>query len=152
MRQLEVLCSKKVQLDSRFQNTLASSSRSQLFEAAGRNTKIFDDDDDEPMLQNTANIETLRTEQTMILQEQDQGLENLSQVIARQKKLAMRIGTEIEDQSEIIDNIAVQMDHTSDRVNSETRNVETVSGKDSTWSYWIVIISLFVAIIVVGIL
>lgn len=151
MRQLEILASKKVQLDGRFQNTLASSSRSQLFDAVGRNTKIFDDDDDEPMLSND-NIETLRTEQTMILKEQDQGLENLSQVIARQKKLAMRIGTEIEDQNEIIDNIAVQMDHTSDRVNSETRNVETISGKDSTWSYWVTIISLFVAIIVVGIL
>jgi syntaxin 8 len=73
-------------------------------------------------------------------------------VIARQKKLAMRIGNEIEDQNEIIDNIAVQMDHTSDRVNSETRNVESVSARDSTWGYWIVIISLFVAIIVVGIL
>lgn len=152
MRQLEVLASKKVQLDSRFQNTPGSSTRTQLFAVAGKNTKIFDDDEsDEPMLDNNS-IETLRTEQTQILKEQDQGLENLSQVIARQKKLAMKIGTEIEDQNDIIDNIAVQMDHTSDRVNSETRHVETVSAKDSTWSYWIIIISLFVAIIVVGIL
>lgn len=153
MRQLEVLASKKVQLDSRFQNTPGSSTRNQLFAAAGRNTKLFDDDEsDEPMLDSNATLETLRSEQTQIIQEQDKGLENLSQVIARQKKLAMKIGNEIEDQNDIIDNIAVQMDHTSDRVNSETRHVETVSSKDSTWSYWIVIISLFVAIIVVGIL
>lgn len=120
-RQLEILGSKKIQLDGRFQNTPGSSSRTQLFEAAGKNHKLFDDDEDDEMLSSTAPIETLRNEQTQILKAQDQGLENLSQVIARQKKLAMRIGTEIEDQNEIIDNIAVQIDHTSDRVNSETQ-------------------------------
>lgn len=152
MRQLEVLASKKVQLDSRFQNTPGSSSRAQLFEAAGRNTKLFDDDDsDEPMLENV-NIEALRSEQTQILKQQDDGLENLAQVIARQKKIAMRIGDEIEDHNEIIENIAVQMDNTAERVNAETRHVELVSAKDSTWSYWLVIICLFLAIIVVGIL
>lgn len=151
MRQLEQLASKKVKLDERFRNNPSSSTRTQLFEAT-KNTKIFDDEDDEPMLNNDASIETLRNEQTQILKEQDKGLENLSQVIARQKNLAMRIGTEIEDQSEIIDNIAVQMDHTSERVSNETRHVEVVSAKDSTWSYWLIIISLFVAIIVVGIL
>lgn len=150
-RQLEVLASKKIQLDERFRITPGSTSRSKLFDA-NSNTKLFDDDDDEPVLDKTTPIETLRDEQKQILKEQDKGLESLSQVIARQKKLAMRIGTEIEDQSEIIDNIAVQMDNTSQRVNSETRNVEVVSAKDSTWSYWLIIIGLFVAIIVVGIL
>jgi syntaxin 8 len=100
----------------------------------------------------TAPIETLKSEQKQILKEQDKGLDNLSQVIARQKKLAMRIGTEIEDQNVIIDNIAEQMDHTSDRVNSETRNVQNISDRDSTWSYWLVIICLFIAIVLVGIL
>lgn len=154
MRQLEVLASKKVKLDARFRNTPSSSSRTQLFEAAGRNTKLFDDDDDDdPMLaDNSTPIETLRTEQTQILQQQDVGLESLSQVISRQKKLAMKIGTEIEEHNDIIDNIAVQMDHTSDRVNSETQHVEQVSAKDSTWSLWLMIIGLFVAIIIVGIL
>lgn len=150
-RQLEVLASKKVQLDLRFQNTPGNSSRSQLFEAAGRNHKLFDDDEDDPML-STAPIEELRSEQKQILKEQDKGLENLSQVIARQKKLAMRIGTEIEDQNDIIDNIAVQIDHTSDRVSSETRHVSVVTEKDSTFSYWLIIIGLFIAIIIVGIL
>lgn len=150
LRQLEVLASKKVQLDQRFQNTPASSSRQQLFDASGRQGQLFDDDD-EPMLENV-DVEALRNDQTQILKEQDQGLENLSQVIARQKNMAIRIGNEIEDQNDIIDNIAVQMDNTVQRVNSETRHVEDVSAKDSTWSYWIIIISLFVAIIVVGIL
>lgn len=153
MRLLEILASKKVQLEMIFQNTPGSSARTKLlFEAADRNTKLFDDDD-EPILQdNTAPIETIRSEQTQILKEQDKGLENLSQIISRQKNMALRIGSEIEDQNEIIDNIAVQMDHTSNRVNSETRHVERVSERDSTFTYWIIIICLFVAIIVVGIL
>lgn len=150
LRQLEVLASKKVQLDQRFQNTPASSSRQQLFDASGRQGQLFEDED-VPMLENI-DVEALRNDQTQILKEQDQGLENLSQVIARQKNMAIRIGNEIEDQNEIIGTIAEQMDSTVDRVNSETRHVEQVSGKDSTWSYWIIIISLFVAIIVVGIL
>lgn len=123
MRQLEVLASKKVQLDARFQNNPTSSSRTALFEAAGKRTKFFDDDEDDEILQNTAPIETLRSEQTQILKEQDKGLESLSQVIARQKKLAMRIGTEIEDQNEIIDNIADQMENTSTRVDAETGQI-----------------------------
>lgn len=150
-RQLENIASKKVQLEARFLNTPGSSSRSELFEA-GRNQKLFDDDDEDDEILNSAPIETLKSEQTQILKEQDKGLENLSQVIARQKKLAMRIGTEIEDQNEIIDNIAVQMDNTSVRVNSETQNVSRVTERDSTWSYWIIIVSLFIAIILVGIL
>lgn len=123
MRQLEVLASKKVQLDARFQNNPTSSSRTALFEAAGKRTKLFDDDEDDEILQNTAPIETLRSEQTQILKEQDKGLESLSQVIARQKKLAMRIGTEIEDQNEIIGNIADQMETTSTRVDAETGQI-----------------------------
>lgn len=107
-RQLEHLASKKVQLDLRFQNTPGSSSRTELLAKVGKNAKLFEDDEDEPILNSTP-IETLRHEQTQILKEQDKGLESLSQVIARQKKLALRIGTEIEDQNEIIDNIAVQV-------------------------------------------
>lgn len=151
-RQLEVLATKKIQLDARFQNTPSSSSRTQLFEAAARNKNPFDDEDDEPILDNQTNVETLRSEQQQIIKEQDKGLDNLSQVIARQKKMALRIGNEIEDQNVIIDNIADQMDHTVDRVDRETRHVEAVSEKDSTWSYWLVIIGMFVAIIVVGII
>lgn len=110
MRQLESLASKKVQLDARFQNTPSSSTRA-LFQA----TSFLDDDD--PILQNNnAPIETLRTEQVQMIQEQDKGLESLSQTISRQKKLAMKIGTEIEDQNGIIDNITVQMDNTANGV------------------------------------
>jgi syntaxin 8 len=152
VRQLEVLASKKVQLDSRFQNTPGSSARTQLFEASSRNPRLFDDDEDEAILANNAPIETIQAEKEQILVEQDRGLDNLAKAISRQKHIAIRIGSEIEDQNTIIDDIANQMDHTANRVNRETRHVDEVTSKDSTWSLWLIILSLFVAIIVVGIL
>jgi syntaxin 8 len=152
LRQLEVLASKKIQLDSRFANTPGSSARTQLFEASGRNPRLFDDDEDEAILDDNTSIETMQTEKEKILVEQDKGLDNLAKAIARQKNIAIKIGSEIEDQNTIIDGIADQMDHTSNRVNRETRHVEEVTTKDSTWSLWIIILSLFVAIIIVGIL
>lgn len=88
-RKLEHLASKKTKLDSRFQNTASSSTRTQLFEAA--KNKLYEDD--EPILNNTTtSVEDFRTEQKQILKVQDDSLDNLSKVIARQKNIAIRIG------------------------------------------------------------
>lgn len=97
-------------------------------------------------------IESYRQEQRQILKNQDDGLENLSKVISRQKQLAMTIGNELEDQNVILDNIADQMDHNDTRLQRETVNIGDVTVQDSTCGYWIVIGSLFVAIVIVGIL
>lgn len=51
---------------------------------------------------------------------------------------------------EIIDDLAVDMERTDLRVNSETRHVGVVTRKDSTWGYWLTIIILFVAIIIIA--
>lgn len=151
IRELERLCSEKVQIDLKFQNSPATSSRSQLLSDATTRQALFDDDDDK-ILTNTAPMETLRSEQIKIIDQQDKGLDSLSKVITRQKFLAQRIGTEIDDHNDIIDNLAIQVDNVDSRVGQETRHVEAVNKKDSTWSYWIIIISLFVAIIIVGII
>ncbi|XP_070497728.1 syntaxin-8 [Chironomus tepperi] len=147
-RQLEQIASKKVQIDSRFRNTSASSSRSQLFQTAARN----DIPDDDPILDPEVPVEVFRQEQQQIIRHQDDSLESLSKVISRQKNIAIRIGNEVDTQNEIIDNIADQMDTMNSRVGSTTRNVENVADKDSTFGLWIIIIILFVAIIIVGIL
>lgn len=148
-QELNILSSRKVQLDSRFQNVPGSAARAELFESAGMSST-----QDDPILtrKDDVSVDSFRSEQKQILKEQDKGLENLSKVISRQKQLAMNIGTEIEEQTEIIDNIADQMDYTDTRVRRETRNVGEISDEDSTCTYWIVIISLFVAIVIVGIL
>lgn len=155
LRNLEKLSTKKIQLNSRFQNNSASSTRSQLFDDATKRNKLYnesDDEDDEPIINSNASMEQLRSEQKQIIKEQDQGLENLSKAIGRQKDIAIRIGSEVDRQNEILEDLADNMDQTHARITSSTRNVEEVSRRDSTWSYWLIIISLFVAIIIVLIL
>ena len=147
-RQLEQIASKKVQIDSRFRSASASSSRNQLFQTAAKN----DIPDDDPILDPEVPVEVFRQEQQQIIRHQDDSLDSLSKVISRQKNIALRIGNEVDTQNDIIDNIADQMDTMNSRVSSTTRNVENVADKDSTYGYWIVIILLFVAIIIVGIL
>ncbi|CAG9800198.1 unnamed protein product [Chironomus riparius] len=147
-RQLEQIASKKVQIDSRFRNASASSSRNQLFQTAARNN-ISDDD---PILNPEVPVEVFRQEQQQIIRQQDDSLESLSKVISRQKNIAIRIGNEVDTQNDIIDNIADQMDTMHSRVSSTTQNVENVADKDSTFGYWMVIIILLVAIIIIGIL
>jgi syntaxin 8 len=147
-RQLEQIASKKVQIDTRFRGATASSSRNQLFQTAARN-EIPDDD---PILNSEVPVEVFRQEQQQIIRHQDDSLESLSKVISRQKNIALRIGNEVDQQNDIIDNIADQMDTMNSRVSSTTRTVENVADKDSTFGYWLVIVLLFVAIIIVGIL
>jgi syntaxin 8 len=147
------LFTKKVQLNSRFQNTQgsASSSRSQLFEAASKRNRL-EDTDDEPIINSSAPVEVLRTEQKQIIKEQDHSLDNLSKTISRQKDIALRIGGEVDRQNDLLDDIAEQIDTTTVRMGSTTRGVEEVARRDSTWSLWLIIIALFGAIIVVLIL
>lgn len=54
--------------------------------------------------------------------------------------------------ADIIGDLAVTMEHTDSRVNHETRNVSFAIHNESTRGYWITIISLFVAIVIVALL
>lgn len=147
-RQLERLDTVKFQLDSRFKETAASSSRARLLETSNRN--IIADDD--PILDTSTSIDTFRSEQQQIIRQQDDSLEALSKVISRQKNIAIRIGSEVDTQNDILDNLTTQMDNVGTRVSSTTQNVNHVADKDSTYGYWMVIILLFVAIVIILIL
>lgn len=97
-------------------------------------------------------MQDLKRSQAQILEDQDRGLDALAKVISRQKDIALRIGDEVETQNEIIDDLADAMDTTDARINSTTRRVNEVSEADSTCWYYITMLLLFVAIIVVSIL
>ncbi|EDW68606.1 syntaxin-8 [Drosophila virilis] len=94
-------------------------------------------------------VATLRQQQEAILEHQNRGLEVLSATISRQRNLATQLGDEVEDQNNILDNLANTMDRVELGVQRETRSISQVNRRDSTWGYWLVIVSLFVAIIVV---
>ncbi|XP_050075462.1 syntaxin-8 [Anopheles maculipalpis] len=158
-RRIEALQSKLIQLQRQFQYVEPAAARSALFETGsngrGRGAFADDDDDDVPALipsQSNYTVADLRSQQTRILEDQNEGLEALSQVIARQKELATRIGGEVDRHNDILDDLAQTMETTDGRINRETRQIGAITTQDSTWGYWIVIGVLFVAIVVVGIL
>ncbi|XP_052896937.1 syntaxin-8 [Anopheles moucheti] len=156
-RRIEALQSKLIQLQRQFTYVEPSAARSALFESGSNNPArrtFADDDDDEPALipsQSNYTVADLRSQQTRILEDQNEGLEALSQVIARQKELATRIGGEVDRHNDILDDLAQTMETTDGRINRETHQIGTITTQNSTWGYWIVIGLLFVAIVLTGI-
>ncbi|EDV40460.1 uncharacterized protein Dana_GF10519 [Drosophila ananassae] len=94
-------------------------------------------------------VDTLKLRQAEMLENQNRGLDALSATLSRQRVLATQLGNEVEDQNNILDNLADAMDRVENGVQRETQSIGQVNRRDSTWGYWLVIIALFVAIIVV---
>ncbi|KAH8259644.1 hypothetical protein KR026_008241 [Drosophila bipectinata] len=94
-------------------------------------------------------VDTLKLRQAEMLENQNRGLDALSATLSRQRILATQLGNEVEDQNNILDNLADAMDRVENGVQRETQSIGQVNRRDSTWRYWLVIIALFVAIIVV---
>lgn len=129
----------------------ANSSRSNVPAASG---SAWQDQDLGPghsnSSRNTAlDVEALKQKKTEMLAQQNEGLEVLSATLSRQRQLATQLGNEVEDQNNILDNLANAMDRVETGVQRETQSIGQVNRRDSTWGYWLVIIALFVAIIVV---
>ncbi|XP_073840110.1 syntaxin 8 [Musca autumnalis] len=96
-------------------------------------------------------VERLKQAQIDMIEQQNQGLETLSQTLARQRALATQLGEEVEDQNDILDNLANNIERVDTGVNRETRSISLINRSDSnTCGYWIVIIVLFVAIVIVA--
>ncbi|XP_034111623.1 syntaxin-8 [Drosophila albomicans] len=93
--------------------------------------------------------ESMKRLQTEMLENQNRGLEVLSATIGRQRELATVLGNEVEDQNNILDNLSNTMDRVESGVQRDTRSIGQINRTDSTCGYWLVIIALFVAIIIV---
>lgn len=162
-RQIEILESKEVQLkklyDARSNNFATSrasllTSGTSAFADGGTTSWAADDDDDDdkPLLDTRATVADLMTQQDRALQEQDKNLEELCKVIARQKEIGQTISNEVDHHNEIIDSLANHMDRTDESLVNETRHIQTITTKDRTCGYWIVIILLFICIIIVALI
>ncbi|XP_037720986.1 syntaxin-8 [Drosophila subpulchrella] len=126
----------------------ANSTRSNVLAAAS--TSAWQDQALSPgQSSSTLDVETLKQRKIEMLEQQNQGLEVLSATLSRQRQLATQLGNEVEDQNNILDNLANAMDRVETGVQRETQSIGQVNRRDSTWGYWLVIIALFVAIIVV---
>uniref|UniRef100_A0A2M4C046 Putative snare protein tlg1/syntaxin 6 n=1 Tax=Anopheles marajoara TaxID=58244 RepID=A0A2M4C046_9DIPT len=92
-RKIESLQSKLIQLQRQFNSP--GGDRDALFQMSNARN----DEDDDPALipsQSSYSVADLRAQQTRILEDQNEGLDALSKVIARQKQLATRIGGEVD--------------------------------------------------------
>ncbi|XP_035695577.1 syntaxin-8-like [Branchiostoma floridae] len=84
------------------------------------------------------------------MDEQDQGLDVLSTIIARQKQLGQAIGDEVDLQNELIDDIQTGVAKTDARLLKETRHVKIVDKKSANCGMIVVIVLLLIAIVVVA--
>lgn len=113
------------------------------------------DDDDasvsQPLL-HEASVSDLKYDHKRLLRDQDDNLERLSKVISRQKDISVTIGSEIDLQNEIVDDLADRMERTNVAIERETAHVSVITRKDSTWGYWMIILLLFFAILAVMLL
>ncbi|KAL4239769.1 Syntaxin-8 [Mactra antiquata] len=145
---IDNLTTKEKQIQQAFRNEGSSSSRHHLMAGGSETSDPWGIREEPEEFKGFGNNE-LRTQQQVIIKEQDRGLEALSDVIARQKNMALDIGNEVDSQNVLIDDIADHTDRTGERLIKETRHVRIVDRKSATCCYWVFIVLLFVAIIVV---
>jgi len=106
---------------------------------------VEDDDDTACLLSN----DELRQEQQRVIRDQDEGLDALSEILARQKTIGLTIGNEVDTQNEMLDDIQENVETVQGRVVRETRNVDRVDRKDKTWWLWLIMVILLLAIVVI---
>uniref|UniRef100_A0A3P9KPA9 Syntaxin-8 n=1 Tax=Oryzias latipes TaxID=8090 RepID=A0A3P9KPA9_ORYLA len=93
----------------------------------------------------------IKQQQQKIIEVQDAGLDALAAVISRQKIMGQDIGNELDEQNEIIDDLAHLVDKTDNRIRNETRRVKLVETKSASCWMLVVIVLLLIAIIVIGV-
>uniref|UniRef100_A0A3P9PSF6 Syntaxin-8 n=1 Tax=Poecilia reticulata TaxID=8081 RepID=A0A3P9PSF6_POERE len=74
----------------------------------------------------------IKQQQQRIIEVQDAGLDALAAVISRQKIMGQEIGNELDEQNEIIDDLAHLVDKTDGRIRNETRRVKLVETKSAS--------------------
>nr|CAI5845162.1 unnamed protein product [Callosobruchus analis] len=152
-RQIEYLKTKNVQMQKIFDDQLVNKmleEKRQLIGSSPWGDDLYRDLESASIA--NASISDLRSNQKNMLKEQEQGLENLSQIISRQKDIAHTISNEVDYHNELLDDLGTQIDRTDTRVRTETQHIGVISQKDNTCTYWIVIILLFISIVTVAII
>ncbi|KAM7355648.1 syntaxin 8 [Cochliomyia hominivorax] len=150
---LDALQIQRQQLQTKY-NDSELKDRSALLQnpTTSSNTNEEEDSDAAPII-DTHDVQTLKQQHIDLLEEQNRGLETLSQTISRQRHLATQLGQEVEDQNDILDNLANTIERVETGVGLETRNIGLINRRDSsTWCYWVIIFSLLVIIIIVAVL
>ncbi|XP_002730935.1 syntaxin-8-like isoform X2 [Saccoglossus kowalevskii] len=149
---LDNLISKEKQLNDAFLNdSHGNAGRTSLLHQGPRGTSFNPFDQEEPEDTRTMTVTDIRSQQQQIIQEQDQGLEALSQVISRQKQMGQHIGDELDEHNEIIDDLTSHIGRTDQRLLKETKHIKKVDKKSGNCAMMVIIVLLLIAIVIVAV-
>lgn len=81
----------------------------------------------------------------------DDKLDRLGGVVRQQKDVAKKMGTTLDEQSGLLDDLEGHTDLTTSRVELENSRVDSLKEKAATGGFWLVIIVLFILIVVLAI-
>lgn len=150
---MDALQSQRQILQNKYTNTTRND-RAALLESNWPSTSATRDVADTADEDSAAIIDVERLKQAQIdmMEQQNQGLETLSQTLARQRALATQLGQEVEDQNgrkplariairlltnvpiliaDILDNLANTIERVDTGVNRETRSISLINRSDS---------------------
>lgn len=96
---METLQSQLQQLQTRYQKSELKDRSSLLQNPSSSSAFNNEEDSDAAPIIDTHDVQTLKQQQIDMLEEQNRGLETLSQTISRQRQLASQLGQEVEDQN-----------------------------------------------------
>ncbi|TMW51194.1 hypothetical protein DOY81_003730 [Sarcophaga bullata] len=130
-RQLQTLQAQRQQLQQKYSQSARNDRTALLENSAGGVASAAEDSDAAPII-DTHDVQALKQQQISILEEQNRGLDTLSQTISRQRQLASQLGQEVDDQNDILDNLANTIERVETGVTLETRNIGLVNRRDST--------------------
>ncbi|XP_055015687.1 syntaxin-8 [Boleophthalmus pectinirostris] len=131
---IDDLLSREKQLNSTFKGEVsgAETSRSSLMtggmSGAAANPWLINETEETRGL----SFGEIKQQQQRIIDAQDAGLDALAAVISRQKTMGQEIGNELDEQNEIIDDVAHLVDKTDDRIRNETRRVKLLETKSAS--------------------
>lgn len=149
VRQVEILESRRIRLQSEFMDLGAvDRDRSEL---VGGPSSVWQEGTGQNQSEGLKNYSTdqLVEQRKKILAEQEEGLENLSKIISRQKEIAVKIHEEVENQNELLDDIGNGMEGVDTRIHEEIGHIRQVGGRPSYCGYYLLILGLIVLLIVV---
>ncbi|XP_042908437.1 syntaxin-8 [Parasteatoda tepidariorum] len=151
-RLIDGLNNKNTQINDAFSGREEGGNRQALLgaEMVTPSTNVWGMEEDERTRDLSFN--EIKEQQLMAIQEQDKGLDTLHDVVVRQKHMAANIGQELDLQNEIIDDIVDHADNTRERLIKETRHVAIVDRKSGECCYWVIIVLLFIAIVVIAVI
>lgn len=109
LRQVEVLESKRIRLQTEFQDlaSVRQNDRDQLLVGGNGATTATSSRGGGGVLGGQT-VDLLQVQHKQIIQEQDEGLENLAKIISRQKDIAIRIHEEVQNQNGKVNNANMQ--------------------------------------------